>query len=92
MNYQQIPLPRIISCRDCIASKNSTASAVGRYKNLGKGGPFILIEFYISGIQCKFAPEANSVVCGSAYVIPKSMAIRVVEFSNEGYKIRKIFA
>ena len=37
---------------------------------------------YISGIQCKFAPEANSAVCGSAYGIPKNMAVWVVESSN----------
>ena len=93
---------------DSIASINSTASAVGRSKNLEERGPFILIDFYlsmhifvivcifmlayISGIQCTFAPEANSAVCGSAYVIPKNMAVQVVEFSNEGYEIKKVFA
>ena len=42
---------------------------------------------HMSGIQCIFDPKANSAVCGSAYVIPKNMAVWVVE-SSKGVQSR----
>ena len=39
-----------------------------------------------------FGRVTISIILGGGMIMPPTMAIKVVEFSNGGYKIRKIFA